>query len=131
MIWHLLRRDPVWRAAPLGVLILAVIPHVMKGTALHNAAVNGGIVVDSATALGAKPETGTPPHASTQSQSELFREQVRFVPEHWTSTYNHWLENVHDWCISRQLWWGHRIPAWYDNSGRAWVAPERCPYSPA
>ena len=47
---------------------------------------------------------------------------IRFVPEHWTSTYNHWLDNVHDWCISRQLWWGHRIPAWYDDAGNTFVA---------
>ncbi len=47
---------------------------------------------------------------------------IRFVPEHWTSTYNHWLENVRDWCISRQLWWGHRIPAWYDDAGKVYVA---------
>jgi valyl-tRNA synthetase len=39
--------------------------------------------------------------------------QVRFVPEHWRTTYDHWMENVQDWCISRQLWWGHQIPAWY------------------
>ena len=39
--------------------------------------------------------------------------QVRFVPEHWRTTYDHWIENVQDWCISRQLWWGHQIPAWY------------------
>ena len=39
--------------------------------------------------------------------------EVRFFPEHWTSTYNHWMENIQDWCISRQLWWGHQIPAWY------------------
>ncbi|MFA7664490.1 MAG: valine--tRNA ligase [Burkholderiaceae bacterium] len=38
---------------------------------------------------------------------------IRFVPENWTSTYNHWLTNIQDWCISRQLWWGHQIPAWY------------------
>jgi valyl-tRNA synthetase len=44
------------------------------------------------------------------------------VPEHWTSTYNHWLDNVRDWCISRQLWWGHRIPAWYDDAGKVYVA---------
>ena len=48
--------------------------------------------------------------------------RVRFVPEHWTSWYNNWLENVHDWCISRQLWWGHRIPAWYDDAGHVFVA---------
>jgi len=47
---------------------------------------------------------------------------IRFVPEHWTSTYNNWLDNVRDWCISRQLWWGHRIPAWYDDAGKVYVA---------
>jgi len=46
---------------------------------------------------------------------------VRFHPEHWTTTYRHWLENIQDWCISRQLWWGHQIPAWYDDSGRVFV----------
>jgi valyl-tRNA synthetase len=39
--------------------------------------------------------------------------QVRFVPEHWRTTYDHWMEHIQDWCISRQLWWGHQIPAWY------------------
>ncbi len=47
---------------------------------------------------------------------------VRFVPEHWTTWYNNWLANVYDWCISRQLWWGHRIPAWYDDAGGVHVA---------
>ncbi|TAN56693.1 MAG: valine--tRNA ligase, partial [Betaproteobacteria bacterium] len=42
--------------------------------------------------------------------------RVRFFPEHWTTTYQHWLENIQDWCISRQLWWGHQIPAWYDDA---------------
>ncbi len=42
---------------------------------------------------------------------------IRFVPEMWTTTYNQWLTNIQDWCISRQLWWGHRIPAWYDEAG--------------
>ncbi len=42
---------------------------------------------------------------------------VRFVPENWISTYRHWMGNIQDWCISRQLWWGHRIPAWYDAEG--------------
>jgi valyl-tRNA synthetase len=42
---------------------------------------------------------------------------VRFVPENWVSTYRHWMGNIQDWCISRQLWWGHRIPAWYDAEG--------------
>ena len=47
---------------------------------------------------------------------------VKFFPEHWTTTYNHWLENIQDWCISRQLWWGHQIPAWYDDKGNLYVA---------
>ena len=47
---------------------------------------------------------------------------IKFVPENWTGTYNQWLENIQDWCISRQLWWGHRIPAWYDEDGNVYVA---------
>jgi valyl-tRNA synthetase len=50
--------------------------------------------------------------------------QVRFVPENWTTTYNQWLENIQDWCISRQLWWGHRIPAWYDEAGTIFVGED-------
>jgi valyl-tRNA synthetase len=50
------------------------------------------------------------------------RGEVKFFPEHWTATYNHWLENIQDWCISRQLWWGHQIPAWYDAEGNIYVA---------
>ena len=50
------------------------------------------------------------------------RGEVRFVPENWTTTYNQWLTNIQDWCISRQLWWGHRIPAWYDAEGNIYVA---------
>nr|MBP6627222.1 valine--tRNA ligase [Arenimonas sp.] len=46
---------------------------------------------------------------------------VRFVPENWINTYRHWMGNIQDWCISRQLWWGHRIPAWYDAAGKVYV----------
>jgi valyl-tRNA synthetase len=48
--------------------------------------------------------------------------ELRFVPENWTTTYRQWLENIQDWCVSRQLWWGHRIPAWYDEDGNIYVA---------
>ena len=48
--------------------------------------------------------------------------EIRFYPENWVNTYNQWLNNIQDWCISRQLWWGHRIPAWYDEEGRIYVA---------
>ena len=48
--------------------------------------------------------------------------EVKFVPENWVNTYNQWLKNIQDWCISRQLWWGHQIPAWYDEDGKIYVA---------
>ncbi len=48
--------------------------------------------------------------------------RVRFVPGEWISTYLHWINNIQDWCISRQLWWGHQIPAWYDETGNVYVA---------
>jgi valyl-tRNA synthetase len=47
--------------------------------------------------------------------------RVKFVPEQWVNTYNQWMNNIQDWCISRQLWWGHQIPAWYGSDGRVWV----------
>lgn len=49
---------------------------------------------------------------------------VNFVPETWSRTYNQWLENIQDWCISRQIWWGHRIPAWYDDAGNIYVGTD-------
>ena len=48
--------------------------------------------------------------------------EIKFVPENWVNTYNQWLNNIQDWCISRQLWWGHQIPAWYTDAGKVYVA---------
>ncbi len=48
--------------------------------------------------------------------------EVRFIPDNWSKTYFEWMHNIKDWCISRQLWWGHRIPAWYDDAGNVYVA---------
>ncbi|MCX7123643.1 MAG: valine--tRNA ligase [Gammaproteobacteria bacterium] len=50
--------------------------------------------------------------------------EIKFVPEDWKNTYFRWLENIQDWCISRQLWWGHRIPAWYDEAGKIYVGDD-------
>ncbi|HEX5476399.1 MAG TPA: valine--tRNA ligase [Burkholderiales bacterium] len=61
-------------------------------------------------------------HLAKDGLEVVRRGEVRFIPEHWTATYNHWLEHIQDWCISRQLWWGHQIPAWYDEEGRVYVA---------
>ena len=51
--------------------------------------------------------------------------EIKFYPENWVNTYNQWLNNIQDWCISRQLWWGHQIPAWYDDLGRVYVAHDK------
>ncbi|MFK7890309.1 MAG: valine--tRNA ligase [Granulosicoccus sp.] len=48
--------------------------------------------------------------------------RIRFVPDNWARTYNQWLDDIQDWCISRQIWWGHRIPAWHDENGNIYVA---------
>ena len=48
--------------------------------------------------------------------------EIKFYPENWVNTYNQWLNNIQDWCISRQLWWGHQIPAWYGENGKVYVA---------
>ena len=48
--------------------------------------------------------------------------EIKFYPENWVNTYNQWLNNIQDWCISRQLWWGHQIPAWYSDDGKVYVA---------
>ncbi|NOY72712.1 MAG: valine--tRNA ligase [Gammaproteobacteria bacterium] len=47
--------------------------------------------------------------------------KIKFVPENWSNTYYEWMRNIEDWCISRQIWWGHRIPAWYDDTGKIYV----------
>ncbi|HRH58588.1 MAG TPA: valine--tRNA ligase [Chitinophagales bacterium] len=52
----------------------------------------------------------------------VLNDNIKLIPEKFKNTYKHWMENVHDWCISRQLWWGHRIPAWYDEKGNVVVA---------
>ena len=48
--------------------------------------------------------------------------EIKFIPNNWEKTYFNWMDNIQDWCISRQIWWGHRIPAWYDESGKVYVA---------
>ncbi len=59
----------------------------------------------------------------TEKALEVVRSgEIRFYPENWVNTYNQWLNNIQDWCISRQLWWGHQIPAWYDDNGKVYVA---------
>ncbi len=58
---------------------------------------------------------------SKPALDNVLNENIKLIPEKFINTYKHWMENVHDWCISRQLWWGQRIPAWYDNKGNTVV----------
>lgn len=74
-----------------------------------------------------RPGAGSGPDHDTRSIAQKAIDavqsgQVRFVPENWVNTYNQWMNNIQDWCISRQLWWGHQIPAWYDEDGKVYVA---------
>ena len=59
---------------------------------------------------------------SQKARDAVANGDVKFVPEQWVNTYNQWMNNIQDWCISRQLWWGHQIPAWYDGDGKVYVA---------
>ncbi|WP_107855068.1 valine--tRNA ligase [Neisseria weaveri] len=79
-------------------------------------------------AMSAKPEGGEPAgefagmSLAEKAKHAVDSGQVKFIPENWVNTYNQWMNNIQDWCISRQLWWGHQIPAWYDSDGRVYVA---------
>jgi valyl-tRNA synthetase len=67
--------------------------------------------------------TFNPGKSIAQTALDVVRNgDIKFVPENWTTTYYQWLENIQDWCISRQLWWGHQIPAWYGENGEVFVA---------
>jgi valyl-tRNA synthetase len=66
--------------------------------------------------------SGFPGKSIAQVATEVVgRGEVRFFPENWVNTYDQWMANIQDWCISRQLWWGHQIPAWYDERGEVYV----------
>jgi hypothetical protein len=69
------------------------------------------------------PSPGADGKSITEKALEVVASgEIKFYPENWVNTYNQWLNNIQDWCISRQLWWGHQIPAWYDEEGRIYVA---------
>ncbi len=71
----------------------------------------------------AKNLDGTAGKSITQKALDVVASgEIKFYPENWVNTYNQWLNNIQDWCISRQLWWGHQIPAWYTDSGKVYVA---------
>lgn len=82
-------------------------------------------------AMSAQPEGGEPDSEfkglslADKAKKAVDSGAVKFIPENWVNTYNQWMNNIQDWCISRQLWWGHQIPAWYDSEGNCYVARNR------
>ncbi|MGQ2965788.1 valine--tRNA ligase [Methylophilus sp.] len=71
----------------------------------------------------AMSKPGTDGKSITEKALEVVANgEIKFYPENWVNTYNQWLNNIQDWCISRQLWWGHQIPAWYGDDGKVYVA---------
>ena len=69
------------------------------------------------------PQMASHPRASPSRRwNACASGEIKFHPENWVNTYNQWLNNIQDWCISRQLWWGHQIPAWYGTNGEVFVA---------
>jgi valyl-tRNA synthetase len=78
----------------------------------------------SDTRVDGKPGPGGKKAITEPALNAVRSGEVKFVPENWSTTYTQWLGNIQDWCVSRQLWWGHRIPAWYDEAGNIFVGED-------
>ena len=93
------------------------------GSVIEPMLTNQWFVAMSATPNGGEPDSEFKGMSLAQKAKHAVDSgAVKFVPENWVNTYNQWMNNIQDWCISRQLWWGHQIPAWYDENGRIYVA---------
>ncbi|WP_230474539.1 valine--tRNA ligase, partial [Kingella kingae] len=93
------------------------------GSVIEPMLTNQWFVAMSATANGGEPDSEFKGMSLAQKAKHATESgQIKFVPENWINTYNQWMNNIQDWCISRQLWWGHQIPAWYDENGKIYVA---------
>ncbi|HFC8536416.1 TPA: valine--tRNA ligase [Neisseria bacilliformis] len=93
------------------------------GSVIEPMLTNQWFVAMSTTPNGGEPESEFKGMSLAQKAKHAVDSgQVRFIPENWINTYNQWMNNIQDWCISRQLWWGHQIPAWYDEQGKIYVA---------
>ena len=120
-------RDAVVKALAENNFLVKTVPHVMmqpRGDRTN--VVLEPMLTDQWFVAMSKPAPEGTLHPG-QSISEVALDVVRngevqFFPQNWTTTYNQWLENIQDWCISRQLWWGHQIPAWYGENGQVFVA---------
>ncbi len=111
-------------------LLAEVKPHTLMtpkgdrtGSVIEPMLTSQWFVAMSATPNGGEPESEfTGMSLAQKAKHAVDSGQVKFIPENWVNTYNQWMNNIQDWCISRQLWWGHQIPAWYDENGNVYVA---------
>ncbi|MDO4640443.1 MAG: valine--tRNA ligase [Neisseria sp.] len=111
-------------------LLVEVKPHTLMtpkgdrtGSVIEPMLTSQWFVAMSAAPNGGEPESEFKGMSLAQKAKHAVDSgQVRFIPENWVNTYNQWMNNIQDWCISRQLWWGHQIPAWYDVEGNCYVA---------
>ena len=123
-------RDKIIEDLKASGLLEKIEPHKLMrprgdrtGTVIEPYLTNQWFVAMSATPNGGEPESEFKGMSLTQKAKHAVDSgAVRFIPENWVNTYNQWMNNIQDWCISRQLWWGHQIPAWYDNEGNVYVA---------
>lgn len=111
-------------------LLVEVKPHTLMtpkgdrtGSVIEPMLTSQWFVAMSATPNGGEPESEFKGMSLAQKAKHAVDSgAVKFIPENWVNTYNQWMNNIQDWCISRQLWWGHQIPAWYDEEGNVYVA---------
>lgn len=120
-------REAVVRALQEQGYLIKVDPHrMMQPRGDRTGVVLEPMLTDQWFVAMSKPAPGGtlhPGRSITEVALEVVRSgQIQFFPSNWTTTYNQWLENIQDWCISRQLWWGHQIPAWYADDGQVFVA---------
>ena len=123
-------RDKIIEDLKSAGLLEKIEPHTLMrprgdrtGTVIEPYLTDQWFVAMSATPNGGEPESEFKGMSLAQKAKHAVDSgQVRFIPENWVNTYNQWMNNIQDWCISRQLWWGHQIPAWYDDAGNVYVA---------
>ena len=123
-------RDKIIEDLKASGLLEKVEPHKLMrprgdrtGTVIEPYLTDQWFVAMNATPNGGEPESEFKGMSLAQKAKHAVDSgAVRFIPENWVNTYNQWMNNIQDWCISRQLWWGHQIPAWYDENGKIYVA---------
>ena len=123
-------RDKIIEDLKSAGLLEKIEPHTLMrprgdrtGTVIEPYLTDQWFVAMNAAPQGGEPESEFKGMSLTQKAKHAVDSgAVRFIPENWVNTYNQWMNNIQDWCISRQLWWGHQIPAWYDEAGNVYVA---------